>query len=532
MSDRISDSSSSTDAGERIAMENAKNIDIKWIPDMERTCCNLCQRPFTLMLRRHHCRSCGEIFCNSCSKRKVKMCCNTTTEIHAKPHVVHARVCGPCFDKRGDSVFEENINEENKPNLMSQRTVNTVTRTIDANEDKPQELNDQAQMPLAAAPYPATQIRANRSFSDLLTNNHNISRTHRSKSDTIKSTHGTPEQSNEPTTDMDLSLPLKMPTLQRTSSTISHSVAGYAMTTGVFCLVGLLFIANGLTIWNPAMWIFIFGFIKNLREMLQYISWKISFLNAVGNSNSLESNQSDENTRTPSETLSLEDSRVIASAEAALLEVTELLKETDQGWQSESCSVLDCQITSKKLPITKKASQNSSQTEVQYCKAWKFQMFIQCHPEKLFQLLHTDIEQYSELCPVIGQNCVIKSLSRQVDIIHTTFKEILGGVISSRDFVSVRMWKELDDGGFLVGGASVHSHEKLPIPGVIRGFNGVHGFCITPYRSSLLSETICSKLTWIDHKDIKGLLPRRMVDAAIVNIAGSFLTAVREKALA
>lgn len=37
-----------------------------WIPDKRCTICHLCQSQFTMLNRKHHCRSCGKIFCSNC----------------------------------------------------------------------------------------------------------------------------------------------------------------------------------------------------------------------------------------------------------------------------------------------------------------------------------------------------------------------------------------------------------------------------------------------------------------------------------
>ena len=38
-----------------------------WKKNDDRSACAKCQTAFTFFNRRHHCRGCGDIFCNSCS---------------------------------------------------------------------------------------------------------------------------------------------------------------------------------------------------------------------------------------------------------------------------------------------------------------------------------------------------------------------------------------------------------------------------------------------------------------------------------
>ena len=41
-----------------------------WIPDKESHSCMVCQTPFTLFYRKHHCRKCGRLICEKCSLYK------------------------------------------------------------------------------------------------------------------------------------------------------------------------------------------------------------------------------------------------------------------------------------------------------------------------------------------------------------------------------------------------------------------------------------------------------------------------------
>lgn len=43
-----------------------------WIPDEAATSCSACDKKFwNLVNRKHHCRSCGGIFCSNCTKHKA-----------------------------------------------------------------------------------------------------------------------------------------------------------------------------------------------------------------------------------------------------------------------------------------------------------------------------------------------------------------------------------------------------------------------------------------------------------------------------
>ncbi|KAK3586576.1 hypothetical protein CHS0354_001166 [Potamilus streckersoni] len=43
----------------------------QWASDRDATNCKQCDRPFSVARRKHHCRNCGDIFCNECSDNKM-----------------------------------------------------------------------------------------------------------------------------------------------------------------------------------------------------------------------------------------------------------------------------------------------------------------------------------------------------------------------------------------------------------------------------------------------------------------------------
>ncbi|KAK1159198.1 hypothetical protein AOXY_G21819 [Acipenser oxyrinchus oxyrinchus] len=60
-----------------------------WVPDSACNRCSACETPFTLLRRRHHCRSCGKIFCARCSPHE--------TPIPRFGQLRAVRVCSHCF---------------------------------------------------------------------------------------------------------------------------------------------------------------------------------------------------------------------------------------------------------------------------------------------------------------------------------------------------------------------------------------------------------------------------------------------------
>ncbi|EFX85697.1 hypothetical protein DAPPUDRAFT_193440 [Daphnia pulex] len=63
--------------------------DAQWAPDELVTHCGLCEKEFNLARRKHHCRSCGEIFCAACSDQQAQLASS------AKP----VRVCDTCHTR-------------------------------------------------------------------------------------------------------------------------------------------------------------------------------------------------------------------------------------------------------------------------------------------------------------------------------------------------------------------------------------------------------------------------------------------------
>jgi hypothetical protein len=70
----------------------------RWKRDNEVNKCEKCEKQFTVMRRRHHCRRCGGIFCDLCSSWKVDLAIALAGESNKTvTNVRNARVCQQCF---------------------------------------------------------------------------------------------------------------------------------------------------------------------------------------------------------------------------------------------------------------------------------------------------------------------------------------------------------------------------------------------------------------------------------------------------
>mmetsp|Transcript_27029 Transcript_27029/g.37261 ORF Transcript_27029/g.37261 Transcript_27029/m.37261 type:complete len:199 (+) Transcript_27029:44-640(+) len=54
--------------GHNQTRENNHNQVVKWADDKSTTSCTKCNKTFSFFWRRHHCRCCGQIFCESCTR--------------------------------------------------------------------------------------------------------------------------------------------------------------------------------------------------------------------------------------------------------------------------------------------------------------------------------------------------------------------------------------------------------------------------------------------------------------------------------
>ncbi|PKI85209.1 hypothetical protein MVES_001116 [Malassezia vespertilionis] len=76
----------------------------RWQHDMDVRTCGKCERRFTFFFRRHHCRRCGQIYCDACSQSRVHLLASDLVIDPAVPEMFRSeqsgssRVCDICVD--------------------------------------------------------------------------------------------------------------------------------------------------------------------------------------------------------------------------------------------------------------------------------------------------------------------------------------------------------------------------------------------------------------------------------------------------
>ena len=68
---------------------------VEWVKDEDVSICS-CKTPFSLFVGRHHCRVCGDIYCNSCCKERrfvegfdrPQRVCHNCLALHQKKFVI------------------------------------------------------------------------------------------------------------------------------------------------------------------------------------------------------------------------------------------------------------------------------------------------------------------------------------------------------------------------------------------------------------------------------------------------------------
>jgi hypothetical protein len=97
----------------------------EWVLDKTTNKCSECNIHFNIIKRKHHCRNCGKIFCNNCSKNRIIIPNSTYTN--------KERVCVNCYNiLQKKELINEKTNIDDEIYLLQNNILSIAESTINS----------------------------------------------------------------------------------------------------------------------------------------------------------------------------------------------------------------------------------------------------------------------------------------------------------------------------------------------------------------------------------------------------------------
>eukprot|EP00096_Caligus_rogercresseyi_P010536 TRINITY_DN3887_c0_g2_i2.p1 TRINITY_DN3887_c0_g2~~TRINITY_DN3887_c0_g2_i2.p1 ORF type:complete len:485 (+),score=128.30 TRINITY_DN3887_c0_g2_i2:163-1617(+) len=160
-------------------------------------------------------------------------------------------------------------------------------------------------------------------------------------------------------------------------------------------------------------------------------------------------------------------------------------------------------------------------------KIFKLRGKVHLPPKLLLEELYFRFEHIPSWNPSLKECRSLQVIDAHTDVSYQVSAEAAGGLVSVRDFVTLRHW-DLIEGGrvFASSGVSIQ-HPLMPEQkGCVRGENGVGGWFMSPVEGQ---PEICD-FQWLLDSDIKGWFPGSVVDGAMCKVQFDYLTYLRKHA--
>ncbi|KAG8201097.1 hypothetical protein JTE90_028767 [Oedothorax gibbosus] len=194
-------------------------------------------------------------------------------------------------------------------------------------------------------------------------------------------------------------------------------------------------------------------------------------------------------------------------AEEALQKAVSIIE--SDGWKKERSNGNGDIIYSKTIPI--------------YGKVFKFEGILNMPAAKVIDILYYKVEEMHKWNPTVKKCRIIEKINEHVDISHTIATEGAAGLVASRDFVNIRIWKKKNS-DYLHGSVATNHLEVPEIAKYVRGEQGP-----TVYIMSPISENPQQcKLTWLLNTNLKGWIPQYLIDQTLSTVMLDYVHSLRK----
>lgn len=181
-----------------------------------------------------------------------------------------------------------------------------------------------------------------------------------------------------------------------------------------------------------------------------------------------------------------------------------------EGWQKENQRVNGDLVLSKVLPDVGKV--------------FRLEAVVDQPLEQVYEELVGRMEAMGEWNPNVKEIKVLQKIGKDTIITHELAAESAGNLVGPRDFVSVRCAKRRGSTCVLAGMAT-HFGEMPEQKGVIRAEHGPTCMLLRPVTGSP-SKT---KLTWLLSIDLKGWLPKAIINQVLSQTQMDFANHLRKR---
>ena len=114
----------------KLAKKKSDKYGVSWTADENTKACSLCHRAFSVVRRRHHCRKCGGIFCDKCSKSKMKLEGSKNKK----------RVCDTCVANAATTLETETETEAERPDAARAASAEQASSSDDKEVETQEEM--------------------------------------------------------------------------------------------------------------------------------------------------------------------------------------------------------------------------------------------------------------------------------------------------------------------------------------------------------------------------------------------------------
>ncbi|XP_064170376.1 steroidogenic acute regulatory protein, mitochondrial isoform X1 [Anguilla rostrata] len=190
-----------------------------------------------------------------------------------------------------------------------------------------------------------------------------------------------------------------------------------------------------------------------------------------------------------------EEMAYLKQGQEALQKALEIVQD-QAGWKRETSQENGDVIYSKVLPGARKV--------------FRLEAVLDASPEELYDHLFVKVEEMNQWNPNIKQIKVLKHVGRDTMVTHEVSAETAGNLIGQRDFLSVRHSYKHESCIYLAGGAT-QLESFQPQKGFVRAEDGPT--CIIIQADGVSSDR--SRFTWLLNMDLKGWIPKSIVNQAL-----------------